>query len=196
MRLHRRIGETTGLPVIAFLLYPEAGGYLYPDDLLDRLLALTEVVGVKVATLDSPKRFQEVSTALRRRHPDKLLITGEDRFFGASLMWGAQCALVATAAACPELTVRVLHAWREQRFADFIEAGQELDDFAQIIFGDPVDGYVQRMLWAAAAEGTIRTEEAFDPLAPVLDRSEREQVFLTVPAFSCADSDRVARRQQ
>ncbi len=80
---HQRLSRE--LPVIAFWLYEAAGGVAYDDATLDAILALPNVVGIKVATLDSVMTFQRVA-ALVARHPDKLLITGEDRFLGYSIM--------------------------------------------------------------------------------------------------------------
>ena len=45
--------------------------------------------------------------------PDKLLITGEDRFLGYSLMCGAEAALIGMAAACTDLQAELLRSfWR------------------------------------------------------------------------------------
>ena len=67
---HRRLGRE--LPVIAFYLYEAAGGVAYDDATLHAILELPEVVGIKVATLDSVMTFQRLA-ALMRSHPDKLL---------------------------------------------------------------------------------------------------------------------------
>ncbi|HEX6669734.1 MAG TPA: dihydrodipicolinate synthase family protein, partial [Gemmatimonadales bacterium] len=82
---HRRLSRE--LPVIAFYLYEAAGGVAYDDATLHAILELPDVIGIKVATLDSIMTFQRVA-AVMREHPDKLLITGEDRFLGYSLMMG------------------------------------------------------------------------------------------------------------
>src|SRR5207244_3430055 len=88
---HAELSEQ--LPVIAFYLYEAAGGVSYDDATLHAILALPGVIGIKVATLDSVMTFQRIATAMRE-HPDKLLITGEDRFLGYSLMMGARAALI------------------------------------------------------------------------------------------------------
>ena len=74
---------TPGQPIRA-----AAGGVAYDDATLHAILELPEVLGIKVATLDSVMTFQRIA-ALMRSHPDKLLITGEDRFYGYSVMAGA-----------------------------------------------------------------------------------------------------------
>jgi 4-hydroxy-tetrahydrodipicolinate synthase len=54
--------------------------------------------------------FQRLA-AILRAHPDKLLITGEDRFLGYSIMLGAKAALVGMGAALPDLQAGLLRAY-------------------------------------------------------------------------------------
>ncbi|HXF94734.1 MAG TPA: dihydrodipicolinate synthase family protein, partial [Gemmatimonadales bacterium] len=95
------------LPVIAFYLYDAAGGVPYDDRTLRAILRLGGVIGVKVATLDSVVTFQRLATVVRD-FPGKLLITGEDRFLGYSLILGARAALVGMGGVHPDLQVRLL----------------------------------------------------------------------------------------
>jgi len=92
-----------GLPLILFYLYEAAGGVSYSPELLDELLTASEVVGIKMAMLDSVMTYQDVSRQLQARHPKKLLITGEDRFLGYSLRCGARAALIGMGAICCDL---------------------------------------------------------------------------------------------
>ena len=76
----------SGLPLLAFYLYEAAGGISYAPELLRRLLGRSEVVGVKIATLDSVMTFQDIARMVRDGCPGKVVITGEDRFLGYSLL--------------------------------------------------------------------------------------------------------------
>jgi len=49
---HERL-SSVGLPIILFYLYEAAGGVSYSATVLDELLSLPNVVGIKMATLDS-----------------------------------------------------------------------------------------------------------------------------------------------
>jgi len=71
-----------GLPLVLFYLYEEAGGVRYGTEALCRLLERPEVLGIKVATLDSVIAFQDLASLFAAAAPDKVLITGEDRFLG------------------------------------------------------------------------------------------------------------------
>ncbi len=170
---HKALGRE--LPVIAFYLYDAAGGVAYDDDTLRALLALPEVIGIKVATLDSVMTFQRIA-ALARACPDKLLVTGEDRFLGYSLMLGARAALVGMGAALTDLQARLLGAYAGGKYAAFLRLSSLLDGFAAATFARPMEGYVRRMLWALAADGVLPEDACDDPWGPALGAEEREAV--------------------
>ncbi|MFV2117470.1 dihydrodipicolinate synthase family protein [Streptomyces sp. Act-28] len=174
VRLHERVAEASGLPVLGFFLHAEAGGYPYSPELIRRLLELPSAVGIKIATLDRAVDCQDAVRAAERSRA--LVVTGEDRMFGPSLMWGADTALVGIAAARAGLTAAVLDAWTAGDAAGFLRASGRLDRFAEVTFHAPIEGYVQRMLWAAVWEGAIPEEAAFDPYGPPLPEVERRAV--------------------
>jgi 4-hydroxy-tetrahydrodipicolinate synthase len=163
------------LPVIAFYLYEAAGGVSYDDKTLHGILSLPGVVGIKVATLDSIMTFQRI-VAVMRDHPDKLLITGEDRFLGYSLMMGARAALIGMGAALTDVPAALLSAQAKGDDPVFLRLSAQVDAFAQVTFTEPMDGYIRRMLWALAADGVIPDDACDDPWGPQLPAAEREAV--------------------
>lgn len=106
VRYHREL-EQIGLPVILFYLYEEAGGLSYSYETLEKLLSMDHVVGIKLATLYSVIKMQDISRFVLERFPDKALITGEDRMFGYSLTRGSRSALIGLGSVLPQLTKRV-----------------------------------------------------------------------------------------
>ncbi|HEX3516755.1 MAG TPA: dihydrodipicolinate synthase family protein [Trebonia sp.] len=189
LSLHERLAARTGLPLILFILHAAAGGYAYSPALLRDLLALPDVAGVKIATLDSAMTCQDVTTLVREEFPGRLAITGEDRMFGPSLMWGAHAALVGIAAACGHLTTDLLARWFGSPGQDgFLAASARMDHFAEVTFVQPIEGYVQRMLWAAEAEGVISAEAAHDPFGQKIPAEDRERVHQLVRSLH-ADSN-------
>lgn len=170
---HARLSRE--LPVLAFYLYEAAGGVAYDEKTLHAILDLPGVIGIKVATLDSVMTFQRIA-ALLRAHPDKLLVTGEDRFLGYSLMLGARAALVGMGAALPDLQAGLLRAYRDQDWTAFHARSAACDRLAQATFVSPMEGYVRRMLWAAAADGALPPECCDDPWGPTLPPEERAAV--------------------
>jgi 4-hydroxy-tetrahydrodipicolinate synthase len=170
---HRRLGRE--LPVIAFYLYEAAGGVAYDDATLHRIMELPEVIGIKVATLDSVMTFQRIA-AVMRDHPAKLLITGEDRFLGYSLLLGARAALVGMGSALTDLQADLLRASVAEDWPRFVFLSELCDRFGAATFTEPMEGYIRRMLWAAAAEGALPPDSCDDPWGPPLPPSEREVV--------------------
>ncbi|MFI9581547.1 dihydrodipicolinate synthase family protein [Streptomyces sp. NPDC052236] len=182
VRLHERVAAESGLPVLGFFLHGEAGGYPYPPELIRRLLALPSAAGVKLATLDRAMACQDAIRAAEES--GKLVITGEDRMFGPSLMWGADSALVGIAAARVTLTTAVLDAWTAGDHTAFVRASGRLDRFAESTFLAPMEGYVQRMLWAAVWEGLIPESAAHDPYGPGPVEGERAAVVSRLEALA------------
>ncbi len=170
---HARLSRE--LPGIAFYLYEAAGGVAYDDATLHAILDLPGILGIKVATLDSVMTFQRIA-ALIRSHPGKLLITGEDRFLGYSLMLGARAALIGMGAALPDLQAGLLRAYAEGNWTRFMTLSARCDEFSQVTFVQPMEGYIRRMLWAAAAEGAIPATACDDPWGPELPHAERHAV--------------------
>jgi 4-hydroxy-tetrahydrodipicolinate synthase len=169
---HRRLAAL-GAPLILFYLYEEAGGVSYSPAVLAELFKLPEVVGIKMATLDSVMTFQDVAAQVRRAgDPDLLLITGEDRFLGYSLMCGAEAALIGMGAACTSLQTDLLKAHATGDAAAFLDLNRKVDRFAQVTFTRPMEGYIQRMLWALVAEGVVPAEATFDPWGPEITGEE------------------------
>lgn len=173
--LHERVAAESGLPLVGFYLHGEAGGYPYSPALIRELLALPAMLGVKTATLDRAIGCQDAIWA--GRGSGKLLITGEDRMYGPSFMWGADTALVGIASAQVELSAAVLRTWTAGDHSAFLTASERLDRFAAATFYAPIEGYVQRMLWAAEWEGLVPAAAAYDSYGPELPPGERDLVI-------------------
>ncbi len=168
---HEAVWRAARLPMIAFDLYTRP----CPPGVLRDLLAHPGVAGLKTALLSDAMGCQ-LAIALAR-DAGRLAITGEDRMFAPSLLWGAEAALVGIAAAHVGLTAAVMRAFEGTDLRAFHEASSRLDRLATATFTGPMEGYVQRMLWLAAAEGRIPHSHAFDPYAPPLPDGERAAVL-------------------
>jgi 4-hydroxy-tetrahydrodipicolinate synthase len=170
---HRELAAVR--PVIAFYLYERAGGVSYDDATLHAILDLPGVLGIKVATLDSIPTYRRIAEIVAA-HPGRLLITGEDRFLDESIALGARAALIGMGAALTDIQAALLLAHAAGNAARVKALAATCDDFARATFGDPVEGYVRRMLWALAADGVIPEESCDDPWGPALPAAEREAV--------------------
>jgi 4-hydroxy-tetrahydrodipicolinate synthase len=182
LALHDAMAESS-LPVIAFVLYRRASGLEYDDALLEELLALPHVAGVKLATLDSVMRFQTVADRMSSHHADRLLITGEDRFLGYSLMIGARCALIGMGSARCAMQAALVRAAVANDASALVRLTRACDRFGAITFSEPMEGYIRRMLWALAEDGIIPEDACHDPAGPALDPAERARVTSVMRAL-------------
>ena len=181
--LHEAVARV-GIPTVVFYLYERAGGIDYSDATVDRLLDIDGILGIKLATLDRPTRFGEVSR-LVRQHEGRLCISGEDRFYGASIDMGADAALIGMGAACTDRMIELFDLHRAQGRHQFDMLSSAIATFADATFHNPVDGYVQRMLWALEADGVIASA-GHDPFGPFVDPGDRERVYAAVAALRSA----------
>lgn len=180
---HHRALAAVGLPLVLFYLYEAAGGIAYSAAVLAELLAHPAVLGIKLATLDSVITYQDTARLLAERFPDKLLLTGEDRFLGYSLRLGARAALIGMGAVLCSLQAELLGAHLRGDAGRFLALSDHADRLAESIFIRPMEGYIKRLLWALVHLGVIPLEAANDPWAPPLSRHEFEEVGRTVAAL-------------
>ncbi|NUP99967.1 MAG: dihydrodipicolinate synthase family protein [Armatimonadetes bacterium] len=165
-----------GAPLLLFYLYEAAGGISYSLEVLREMFALPEVIGIKMATLDSVMTVQDVATLIKDEFGHQVLVTGEDRFLGYSLMTGATAALIGMAAACTAPQAQLLQYWFDGHCTDFVQLNAQVDGFAQATFRAPMEGYIQRLLWCLVDEGIVPADSSFDPYGPPLPAAERDLV--------------------
>ncbi|GAA2029812.1 hypothetical protein GCM10009779_13210 [Polymorphospora rubra] len=161
-----RLSRSSGLDLIAFDLYTGP----YAPATLAAVLSHPAVTAYKPAHLSDAIACQAgIWSAVAA---GVTVLTGEDRMFVPSMLWGARGALVGLAAAATPLTRTAFRAAHEG--TELFAPSRILDEFAAATFCPPYDGYVQRMSWIAADEGRIPVEFAVDPGRPAgLDDVER-----------------------
>ena len=181
---HHEQLANAGLPLVLFYLYEAAGGVRYSKTVLDELLTLPNVIGIKMATLDSVMTYQDVASHIQSRHPDKLLITGEDRFLGYSLRRGAKAALIGMGAVCSDLQAELIDAHFAGKAERFLELSDLIDRLAEVLFIDPMEGYIGRVLYALAKLGVISADAANDPWGPALTAPELDNIDTLLNALN------------
>ena len=167
---HKEIAKV-GLPIILFYLYEEAGGISYSYNVLNELLNMKEIIGIKVATLDSIMTYQYISSYIQKNYEDKLLITGEDRMLGYTLMRGAKASLIGLGCACTKLQKDLMESYYHGHFDRFINLSLKVDKLAECTFIDPMEGYIKRMLTVLGILGIIPMEATYDPFGPISELS-------------------------
>jgi 4-hydroxy-tetrahydrodipicolinate synthase len=116
--------------------------------------------------------YQDVARQINSRHPNKLLITGVDRFLGYSLRRGADAALVGMGAVCCDLQSELIDAHFAGDAERFLALSDMVDQFAEVLFIDPMEGYIGRILVVLSKLGLIPAEAANDPWGPALSSRE------------------------
>jgi 4-hydroxy-tetrahydrodipicolinate synthase len=164
------------IPIILFYLYEAAGGIEYSKDFLKRLLEIESVVGIKVATLDSVMTFQDIADLIQEHFPDLTLITGEDRFLPYSFQIGARAALIGMGSVFTAIQKKMIAAWMNGKLQEFHNAARVIDSFARVIFTEPVEGYIQRLLHILARLKIIGRDARFDPFGPKLSKNDLERI--------------------
>lgn len=196
---YHHILSSLGVPVILFYLYEDAGGISYTPRMIKTLAANESVIGMKIATADSVMTYQEIASLFASAYPEKLVITGEDRFFGYSLMCGAHAALVGMGSALPGLQSAMMNAYYHEAHGvpipahaatdpyahhSFLHLSALVDDFGRATFAQPLQGYIQRMLWCLVELGIIPEESSHDPWGPELPEGQRMEVTEVVKQLS------------
>lgn len=182
---HRRLA-TLGAPLILFYLYEQAGGISYTPEVLAELFSLPQVVGIKVATLDSVMTYQDISRLILSRFPDLTLITGEDRMLGYTLMRSATAALIGMGAACTEIQASLIEAYLTGDSSRFLRLSNQVDAFSEVTFIPPMEAYIVRMLWTLVLLGVIPPEAAHDPLGYTISDTELAALKVVVEALQTA----------
>lgn len=166
---------SAGLPALVSYRRESLGGIAYGPDVLAQLLARPEVFGVEVSSGDGITTFQQVEALARDLAPGKLVVSGEDRFLGYSLMCGADAALVGIGFACPGLVLDLLDAHASADASRFLKQSRRVDRLARAIFAPPVEGIPLRLLWTLVQGGTLPIEAAHDPWGPEAGRTVMER---------------------
>src|SRR5699024_8702711 len=142
VKYHERIAEV-GLPMILFFLYEAAGGITYSQDVLRKLFNIENVIGIKMATLDSIMTYQDVSNLIVEEYPHVSLITGEDRMFGYTIMRDAVGALVGLGSIYTQLQFDMMEAYYNGKYEEFIEKNALVEEIAEYTFYAPMEGYIE-----------------------------------------------------
>ncbi|MNP28909.1 hypothetical protein D3C76_1219110 [compost metagenome] len=152
----------------------------YSEEVLRQLLSLPSALGIKMASLHCVMTLQQVSGLVIREYPNRLLISGEDRMFGYSLMRGATSTLMGLGAAYPNIQSDLISSYQDKKYELFMELSSRIDAYAEVTFTEPMDHYILRMLWCLVCEGVIPKEAANDIAGYVLSEEEIDELYKTI----------------
>lgn len=176
---HRAIAGV-GLPLIAFYLYRAAGGLSYTTNELRDILSISGVAAIKMATLDSVCTYQDVLRLVQFEFPDRVVLSGEDRFLGYSLLRGARGALVGMGAVLAGLQKRLVEACLVGPADEALLRLRQVDELGECLFSPPMEGYISRILFALSTLGVLPSDATFDPWHPSPDGDEKRRIARVV----------------
>lgn len=173
---HKAIAEATGLPMMLFQLAPVFGGVNYTRDTLLSLLEIPEVVGIKEASFDA-EYFAYTKQTLDMSGREITLLTGNDRFIVESVLLGAEGALLGFCAIGCGIVAELFRKVQNGQWAEAIEMRPRLQDFVEVIYGDPVLDYRARCKVALAQVGVIDRSRVY-VRPPMLQIEEAESQII------------------
>lgn len=161
------VAQGGGVPIIVHQ-YPAwtKAGYTLPEML--EMVKLPEVVMIKMGTRDMA-RWRWDYEQLKAAAPHVSITTCHDEFLLASLLEGADGALIGFAGFVPELMVEVVHAALDGDLARARKAGDVVAPLARIVyaFGEPGCGAHQRMKAARWLLGKFPSPTFRRPVRPL-----------------------------
>lgn len=175
LKYHNALAEV-GIDMVLFYLYEAGGGISYSLEILEKLFAIEQVKGIKMATLDGVTTVQYVSQLVEKT-PGISLITGEDRMYGYSFARGCSGALVGLGAVCQQLQWDMMESFRQKDYKGFVIGMLNVDKLAECTFINPMEGYIQKMLYILFLQGVIPEEAVHDPWGPGLTEPEKARII-------------------
>lgn len=141
LRHHRTIAAAIpGLPLYLFQAHHAAGGVMaYPPDVLDALLDLPAVAGIKEGGWEV-NRYDALRRQVKRRRPDVAVLASGDEHLMACMAHGSDGSMVSLAAVVPGLVLALDAAMRAGDLQAARAAHERLEPLAQAIYGDPPAG--------------------------------------------------------
>ncbi|NWG13994.1 MAG: dihydrodipicolinate synthase family protein [Acidobacteria bacterium] len=159
-----------GVPIIVHQ-YPAWTKASYTLAEMLEIVRIPQVVCIKMGTRDMA-RWRFDYEKLKSAAPEVPILTCHDEYLLASLLEGADGALVGFAGFAPELIVRIVHAALDGNLEAARAARSECDSLAHIIygFGEPSCDAHQRMKAARWLMGKFPSPTVRRPLRPLEPR--------------------------
>lgn len=161
------VAEAGGIPIIVHQ-YPAWTKAGYSREEMLEMVRIPEVVSIKMGTRDMARQAADYE-ALKEAAPNVSILTCHDEFLMASLIEGADGALVGFAGFAPDLIVQLFEVIQAEDLPAARAIRKQIDELAQAIynFGEPSSEAHQRMKMAAWLMGRIASPLVRPPLRPL-----------------------------
>lgn len=171
-RYHAAIAEGVDLPIIVFQ-FPVAWGPEFPPDVLERLIKLPQVVGMKEASFDAVRTTETIEFA--KTLPRKIgVMTGSDTFIFEAFVMGCDGALIGFAATATAELVAMQRAVQEGRYEEGKAIWARFGPLARYAWRAPLRDYRPRMKEILVLQGIIPYSTTRPPQLGVSDEERAE----------------------
>lgn len=167
-RHHRAVADAVpGLPLFLFQGSHAAGRMAYSPAVLDRLLALPAVVGIKEGGWEV-SRYDALRRQVRARRPDVAVLASGDEHLLACMAHGSDGSMVSLAVLAPGEILALDAAVRRSDLPAARAVHERIVPLATAIYGRPPPGRATaRLKWCLLALGRIPCDAARPPVGPV-----------------------------
>lgn len=157
-----------GVPLILFQLQEILGGTCFPQETLQELVAIDQVVAIKEASFDA-MRFRETLGFLRGLKKKITVLTGNDNFILESFILGAEGALIGFGSVFPGIQVKAIRLMQEKNWEKAFSVFAKIDQLCRFCFQAPVRKYRSRMKEVLVQQTVLQTRvsDSGDRLLPV-----------------------------
>lgn len=170
LRHHRHIADAVpGVPLFLFQASHTAGHMAYSPAVLDRLLDIPAVVGIKEGGWEV-NRYDALRRQVAMRRPDVAVLASGDEHLLACMAHGSDGSMVSLAAIVPAEILALDAAMRGSDLRAARMAHERIEPLADAIYGQPPGGRATaRIKWCLATLGRIPHATARPPVGPVTD---------------------------
>jgi 4-hydroxy-tetrahydrodipicolinate synthase len=169
---HRLIAEATGLPLFLFQAAVGAGRMAYGADVLEALLELPRVVGIKEGSWETAA-YEATRRLVKLARPEVAVMASGDEHLFPCFVLGSEGSLVSLAAVIPEPIIALERAVRAGDLARAQTLHAAIQPLANAIYGRPPGFYATARLKAYLARlGRIPLPACRAPI----DRLPREEI--------------------
>jgi 4-hydroxy-tetrahydrodipicolinate synthase len=167
-RHHRIIAEAVpGLPLFLFQASVNAGRMAYTPAVLERLLRIPNVVGIKEGGWEVDS-YDALRRLVRARAPQVAVMASGDEHLLACYVHGSDGSLVSLADIVPDDIVALDDAIRREDLSAGRAIHERIEGLAEAIYGAPPGGRATaRIKWCLAELGRIPCAAVRPPVGPV-----------------------------
>jgi len=167
-RHHRIIADAVpGVPLFLFQAHHGAGRMAYAPDVLDRLLDLPAVAGIKEGGWEV-NRYDALRRRVRARRPGVAVMASGDEHLMACMAHGSDGSMVSLADIVPGDILALDAAVRRSDLAAARAAHDRIEPLADAIYGQPPPGRATaRIKWCLHALGCVPCAAVRPPVGPV-----------------------------